>query len=157
MNPVKKALLDPASSCTTPIRGLSWSSGEIIATKHFFPLMRVSRSWCHMGCQKDVAHASEKKVIVQCELIHILAFKELGQMCWIFFNLHDQLIIDKIYDEWVSQITMEYDPPLTTWVVEHVELLIGKTNTPFNFIYIYALTPCLPSNTKSIVHIPIIT
>ena len=26
--------------------------------------------------------------------------------------------------------TMEYGHPLTTWVVEHIELPIGKTNTP---------------------------
>ena len=27
-------------------------------------------------------------------------------------------------------VTMEYGHPLTTWVVENVELPIGKTNTP---------------------------
>ena len=27
-------------------------------------------------------------------------------------------------------VTIEYGHPLTTWVMEHVELLIGKTNTP---------------------------
>ena len=57
----------------------------------------------------------------------------------------------------------------TTWVVEHVKLPIGKTNTPlrkifplaplkkivklittlFNF-HKYAFTPCLPSNTKAL-------
>ena len=53
-----------------------------------------------------------------------------------------------------------------TWVVEHVELPIGKTNTPlskefpltpikksatlvFNF-RTYAFSPCLPSNTKAL-------
>ena len=27
-------------------------------------------------------------------------------------------------------VTIEYGHPLTTWVLEHVELPIGKTNTP---------------------------
>ena len=27
-------------------------------------------------------------------------------------------------------VTIEYSHPLSTWVLEHVELPIGKTNTP---------------------------
>ena len=59
-------------------------------------------------------------------------------------------------------VMMEYGHPLTIWVVEHVELPIGKTNTPLRKEFPlapikkivtprrYAFTPCLPSNTKAL-------
>ena len=60
---------------------------------------------------------------------------------------------------WITLLTMgvtiEYGHPLTTWVVEHVELAIGKTtislrNEISTCFCRYAFTPCLPSNTKTL-------
>ena len=34
-------------------------------------------------------------------------------------------------------VTMEYGHPLTTWLVDHVQLPIGKANTPLRNVYIY--------------------
>ena len=42
-------------------------------------------------------------------------------------------VCEKQYLQWVSQCS-EYGHPRTTWVVQHVELPIGKTNTPLRKI-----------------------